>query len=281
MAKLKNPLLSLRASGSLGRILTFVTRRSGQLVEKKPQLMDAKSPAQLYHRNMFGLCKDLWHTLSTAEKAIWESQGTARHMTGYAWYISQCLRPNPGIYLPLAGGTMSGTIDMAGQRIQNLPAPVAPHEPARKAELDALVGGYTAGARVWRNSVQSIPRLSGTAISFNTEDYDTDGIHDNAINNSRLTCKTAGKYLISGQLRFQDSASGQRRLYLFLDNTTYIAVLYLGTTSGNAYAANITTIYDLSIGQYVEFLVWQDSAGNQDVLSTASYTPSFMMQRIG
>ncbi len=136
MAKLKNPLLSLKASGSLARAITFVRRRGVDLVEKKPEVKDARTPPQIAHRNMFGLCVDLWHTLSAAEKAVWESAGTARHMTGYAWYISQCLRPNPGIYLPLAGGTMSGLIDMAGQKIQDLPAPVAAGDAARKAYVD-------------------------------------------------------------------------------------------------------------------------------------------------
>ncbi len=136
MAKLKNPLLSLKASGSLARAITFVRRRGVDLVEKKPEIKDANTPAQQYHRNMFGLCVDLWHTLSAAEKKVWESAGTARHMTGYAWYISQCLRPNPGIYLPLAGGTMSGDILLASSRIRDLPAPAAPNDAARKAYVD-------------------------------------------------------------------------------------------------------------------------------------------------
>ncbi len=141
MAKLKNPLLSLKAYGSLGKALSFCRRRGLNLVEKRPVVPDQKTPAQLAHRNMFGLCVDLWHTLSAAEKAVWESAGTARHMTGYAWYISQCLRPNPGIYLPLAGGTMSGDILLASNRLRNLPAPAAANDAARKTYVDGLRSG--------------------------------------------------------------------------------------------------------------------------------------------
>ncbi|GAH87777.1 unnamed protein product, partial [marine sediment metagenome] len=89
-------------------------------------------------RTMFTQCSSLWHDLSNAEKQSWESAARPLHMTGYAWYISQCLRPNPGIYLPLAGGTMSGNIDMDTLRILKLPAPVADEEPSRKSELDTL-----------------------------------------------------------------------------------------------------------------------------------------------
>ncbi|GAJ19563.1 unnamed protein product, partial [marine sediment metagenome] len=35
----------------------------------------------------------LWHALSPEEKAEWESAARPRHMTGYAWFLSQALRP--------------------------------------------------------------------------------------------------------------------------------------------------------------------------------------------
>jgi len=89
---------------------------------------------------MFTKCVDLWHTLSDAEKQTWESAARPHHMTGYAWYISQCLRPNPGIYLPLQGGTMSGDIDMAKNRILKLPAPADAQEAVTKAYADAITG---------------------------------------------------------------------------------------------------------------------------------------------
>lgn len=136
MVKLKVPLLSLAASGSVSQVLTFLKRKGQHLVEKKPVLVDSKSQAQLSWRTMFNLCVDLWHTLSTAEKAEWESAARPRHMTGYAWYLSQCLRPNPGIYLPLAGGTMSGVIQMDGNEVHGLPPPVHVNDAARKAYVD-------------------------------------------------------------------------------------------------------------------------------------------------
>ncbi len=87
---------------------------------------------------MFKKCIDLWHLLSAAEKLAWESAARPLHMTGYAWYMSQCLRPNPGIYLPLAGGTMAGAIDMDGQLVTDLPAPVDPGDATRKAYVDTF-----------------------------------------------------------------------------------------------------------------------------------------------
>ncbi|GAH64654.1 unnamed protein product, partial [marine sediment metagenome] len=88
---------------------------------------------------MFNKAVSLWHALSAAEQAEWESAARPKHMTGYAWFISQALRPNPGIYLPLQGGTMQGDIDMAKHRILKLPLPTASQEAASKAYTDALI----------------------------------------------------------------------------------------------------------------------------------------------
>lgn len=120
MPKLRGPILSLGARGGLTKLFSLARRGGRHIIERKPIPTDAKSPAQLFNRHMFNKCIDLWHLLSEAEKAEWERLATPRHMTGYAWYISQCLRPNPGIYLPLQGGTMSGNIDMDGNLIDGL-----------------------------------------------------------------------------------------------------------------------------------------------------------------
>ncbi|GAI07170.1 unnamed protein product, partial [marine sediment metagenome] len=135
MAKLKTPLLSFNARGTLAKILSFRLKGKQTIIEKKPILKDAKSFSQLSWRHMYQKATALWNALSTDEKKTWEANATPRHMTGYAWFMSQCLKPNPGIYLPLQGGTMSGNIDMADNRILDLPTPTANEEPTRKQDL--------------------------------------------------------------------------------------------------------------------------------------------------
>ena len=144
MPKLRGPILSLGATGGLTKLFSLARRMGRNIIERKPIPTDAKSPAQLFNRHMFNKCIDLWHLLSEAEKAEWERLATPRHMTGYAWYISQCLRPNPGIYLPLQGGTMSGNIDMDKNRLLKLPNPTDDQEAARKKYVDDLAPGLHA-----------------------------------------------------------------------------------------------------------------------------------------
>ena len=49
-------------------------------------------------------------------------------------------------------------------------------------------------------------------IPFNAETYDNDGIHDNAINNTRLTCQTDGCYWIWGRGRCSLVTSTRRAI---------------------------------------------------------------------
>jgi len=281
MTKLRNPLMSLRASGSLSRAVTFVNRRLTKIVEKKPEVPDAKTEPQLAWRTMFNLCVDLWHDLSAAEKAVWESQGTARHMTGYAWYISQCLRPNPGIYLPLAGGIMTGTIFMSEGHVHGLPNPIHFSDAARKGYVDASSTPGREGARVYNNANLAIPHNTWTVLTFNSERYDTNVIHDNAINNSRLTCKTAGKYLIIGHAQFAENATANRYFKIREGGDTDIVAFTINAQTGALTSCVLSTIYNLSLNEYVEFMVFQNCTAPLNILYSAQVTPEFMMQRIG
>lgn len=138
------------------------------------------------------------------------------------------------------------------------------------------------GARVYRDSDQSIPDGTPTIItSYNQEQYDQDTIHDVSTNPSRLTCKTAGKYIITGNVIFgsDDTLTGIRELSLFLNGTTEICKDRKGAT--NEYpTCLVSTIYDLAVNDYLELQVFQNSGGALAVSYSAAFSPYFAMQRI-
>jgi len=142
-------------------------------------------------------------------------------------------------------------------------------------------GGYTEGAKVYNNANQSIPNESITALTFNSEYYDTDGIHDNAVNNSRLTCQTAGKYVIIGNFQFASNSTGYRAAWIVLGGATYIAEFFNTAINGNVTTMVIATIYDLEVGNYVVLMCYQGSGGALNVMYNAEVSVNFMMQRIG
>ncbi len=143
-------------------------------------------------------------------------------------------------------------------------------------------GGYTQGARVYHNAAQAITSGATTASAFNSERYDTDTIHDTSTNNGRLTCKTAGKYLITANVEWAANSTGTRQCWIYLNNTTIIAIdRRTAMTPPGTTTNNISTIYDLALNDYVELIVFQTSGGNLNLDVAANYSPEFMMQRIG
>lgn len=282
MVKIKNPLLSLRASGLVGAI-SYVRRRKTDIAEKTPVVPDAKSLAQLSWRHMYLKAVALWHALSVAEKEDWESQARSRHMTGFAWFMSQALKPNPGLYLPLQGGTMSGDIDMAKHRLLRLPAPADPQEAIRLAEYTANIAPYLYNecCRAYHSADQFTVTGVWKALDFNSERWDTDNMHDLVVNNWRITCQTAGKYIVSVRVRWEQNAVGNRQLVLYINNAVVAGRSIVEAINGLATDDGLTSTCDLGVGDYVNVNVWQDSGGGLNILSKLAYSPEFMAQRVG
>jgi hypothetical protein len=142
--------------------------------------------------------------------------------------------------------------------------------------------GYTEGARVYNNADVSLTQSADTLITFNSESYDTDAIHSVSVNTGRLTCKTPGKYLIVGNVKFTaQSAGAQDLLYIKHNNTKYIAGSQIPTSiNGQTGRVVVTTIYDLATNDYVELWAYCMEASPKAVY-VDDYSPVFMMQRIG
>lgn len=282
MTKLKKPLFSLSSQGSLGKVISFVKRGGRSIAEKKPEVPDAKTLAQLSWRHMYQKAVALWHALSVAEKQEWESLARPKHMTGFAWFVSQALKPNPGLYLPLQGGKMAGDIDMDGNKIENLPDPTADQEPATKKYHDDNLppGGYTQGCQLQTTADITVPTSTYYYIAFDNVIYDTDNMHSPTVNPDRITCKTAGIYLFVFQGAFEQNAVGYRRCYL-RQNAFYAFQTREDTTVNNRHCFNVTCIYKMVVNQYMRVLVWQSSGGDLTLEGGLSYSPVFSAQRIG
>jgi hypothetical protein len=140
---------------------------------------------------------------------------------------------------------------------------------------------YNVGARVYNSANETIPTTTWATVTFNSERWDTDNIHDNSTNNSRLTCKTAGIYLIVFCGAFASATSGRLGGEIVLNGTTQIGMMTNLLSSLGQMRTNITAIYSLNVNDYVEALVLQESGGNLDLVAAANYSPEFMMQRIG
>ena len=126
---------------------------------------------------------------------------------------------------------------------------------------------------VYSSSTQSIPNSSHTAVNFNSEHFDTDSMHDTSTNNSRITVKTAGKYMVVANIVFAFNATGQRQVQIRVNGSTYRGKVFLDANSatyGNR--MNVSAILDLDVDDYVECVVWQNSGGSLNVVNDTSAT---------
>jgi len=94
MPKLTAPLLSFKAQGTLGKVLTFCGFKGLSIAKKRPVPTDPKTLPQLYQRWRFYDAKQYWHSLSQAQRDQYEYDARLMSMTGWAYFLSLYL-PNP------------------------------------------------------------------------------------------------------------------------------------------------------------------------------------------
>lgn len=150
--------------------------------------------------------------------------------------------------------------------------------PLLATEFDLEDAIFPPAVRVYRDSNQTIPTATNASLSFNQERFDTDTMHDTSTNPTRLTATTAGIYAISGNLRWAANATGKRLLNVQLDGSTIIAEVQIDPTAGIR-SQCISTLYSLSVGQYVRLRVFQNSGGDLVVVSEGNFSPEFSMVR--
>lgn len=145
----------------------------------------------------------------------------------------------------------------------------------------ALKEGFS-GARVYNSANISIPNNSSTALTFNSERYDNANYHSTSSNTSRLTAPSDGLYIISAHVYFQANATGFRQLSININGTAVaLEVRTAVTVASTATIMTITTQTRMTAGQYAEVAVQQTSGGDLNVIASSSFSPEFMIARVG
>lgn len=149
---------------------------------------------------------------------------------------------------------------------------------ADSGETTGMVWQIQPACRVYRNSDQGVDS-AWESITFNQERFDTDSMHSVASNTSRITIPAggAGLYLIGANIEFAEPGSGgvDVQIRILLGGSTVIAQSgKRRVTSGyGAYAIPISTLYNLSAGNYIEVQAWAEDALN--VQYSGQYSPEF------
>ncbi len=138
-------------------------------------------------------------------------------------------------------------------------------------------------ARVTHASSTSIADVTSTTLAFDTERFDTDTIHDNSTNNSRLTATTAGKYYIFANIVWAANATGTRAADIVFSTTgNSIAGSQVAAAPGGSLFTqlNVSCIQDMGAASFVTLLVFQNSTASLNVVKTNEASPEFGMIRL-
>jgi len=136
-------------------------------------------------------------------------------------------------------------------------------------------------ARVFHSVNQAINNNALTVLTFDTERFDNDTIHD-GVNPTRLTCVTAGKYQITANIAWAANVNGRRGLWLYLNGATTIAGVQQPIDAVAGWGEqSLSTLYDLVATDFVETQVYQNSGGALNITASLNYSPEFMMVKVG
>lgn len=178
-----------------------------------------------------------------------------------------------------------------------MPLPTPPYRSARELITTNVWNGdiidsllyllsLLPSARVYNSGAISVAQATPTLLTFDSERYDNDTIHDNVTNPGRLTCRTAGKYHIFGSAGFASLGNpAESQLRIQLNGATLIDVQ--SNFQDGIYKLSdfisIDTIYNLAINDYVELLAYNFNSGGvaRNVIAAGNYSPEFGMHRIG
>ena len=132
----------------------------------------------------------------------------------------------------------------------------------------------------YRTAGQSISNNTVTKVQMNVELFDTDTAYDNSTN-YRFTVPSgkAGKYYISAYARHGNFTAAREVLLLYKNGS-----IIMQGESGNAGAfqtLQISTVSELSAGDYLELFGFQNSGSSQTLVGDGIYQSGFFAYRIG
>ena len=127
------------------------------------------------------------------------------------------------------------------------------------------------GARVFNSATQSINDSTITAVTFDSESYDTSSIHDTGSNTSRLTASATGYWRLTGGTTWDSNTTNLRYLWWRIDGTTEVdGGMVTGSPAATSLAQITTVTLSLTSGQYVELIAYQTSGGARDIGGTSA-----------
>jgi hypothetical protein len=145
---------------------------------------------------------------------------------------------------------------------------------ARRDHTHGMVAGPTGiYCRAYNDAVIGCANDTVVTVSLNSERSDTDSMHDNTTNNSRLTIKTAGWYEGGAAIFWESSTSGKREMWIRINGSIIIGGMEIPAPAAGAVNMSIPFGHSFSVDDYIELQVRQSSGGSLNLGSSAQEGP--------
>lgn len=185
-----------------------------------------------------------------------------------------------GFYCIVLSNTGRVTIDPSGAETVDGAATVTLGPGEARFLIASTTGWFTIGKNKSRGCLVSltgnktIPDSTVTPVGWDSEVYDTDAIHDNVTNPSRLTVPAGvTKVRISASAMWVLNATGLRNLAVYKNGASFIGWFnrFIQTSSTDNYGRldATTAIVPCVAGDYFEIVVWHNAGGNLDLNNAA------------
>ena len=118
------------------------------------------------------------------------------------------------------------------------------------------------GTKVWSSAVQSIANSTATAVTFDSEEFDTDAYHSTVSNTSRITIPSGmdGKYMLQFS-SFWNASPGTAHAWFKKNGTTDLRGSVTMSATAAVYTGQAVVVTSLVATDYVEVFVTQNSGG--------------------
>jgi hypothetical protein len=138
------------------------------------------------------------------------------------------------------------------------------------------------GCAIYKTSAQTIPNITGTAVTFDSEYLDTDSYHSTSSNTSRITIPSgkAGKFLVTTNLQFSNNISAQIVVQIMKNGSALVGAQYPQSSvsvSGGFATVSASGIVDCAVADYIEIYAYQASGGNSDVSANRTWLTASLL----
>lgn len=202
--------------------------------------------------------------------AVYSASATAATATNTAGVATTVSRGDHGHGVTWAGtgdiadvaateGAGAGTAVPRGDHVHAIPSGLITNDMVNAtAGIVATKLAAVPEVFVYKGTAQSINDSTYTALAFDgTEYYDTDTMYTAGTSTTRITCKTAGKYLVWASTHWDSSALGIRMLTLWLNGAQLPTADQQVPATGGYSRITVASPVTLAVNDYVEAYVYQ------------------------